>query len=147
MATAAPVDGPRHDGLVVRELKPAEASLHCDVAGPGFVAPPDLLAGLITPVVLGLPEVRAYVGEVDGEPVVTAMSVTLEDGVGIFNVATPPGVPTTGLRSSRDGACAARRTRCWGLLGLAAIHRAGYRVHETLGVPTLERWHCWVTPS
>ncbi len=33
MATAARVDGPRPDGLVIRELEPAEASLHCDVAG------------------------------------------------------------------------------------------------------------------
>src|SRR5215218_2113102 len=40
MATVGGVEGPRPDGLVVRELEPAEASLHCEVAGPAFGAPP-----------------------------------------------------------------------------------------------------------
>ena len=90
MAAVGPVEGPRPDALVFRQLQPAEASLHCEVAGPAFGAAPDMLAGLITPSVLELPEVRGYVGEVRGEAVVTAMSVTLEDAVGIFNVATVP---------------------------------------------------------
>jgi N-acetylglutamate synthase len=147
MVTAARVDGPRPDGLAVRELEPAEASLHCAVAGPAFGAPPDLLAGLITPVVLGLPQVRGYVGEVGGEPVVTAMSVTLDDGVGIFNVATPPAYRRRGYgaaataRALRDGLDAGAR---WGWLQST---EAGYGVYETLGFVTLERWPCWVTPS
>jgi GNAT superfamily N-acetyltransferase len=146
MATTARVDGPRPDGLVVRELEPAEASLHCEVAGPAFGAPPDLLAGLITPVVLGLPEVRGYVGEVGGEPVVTAMSVTLEHAVGIFNVATPPAHRRRGYgaavtaRALRDGL---EDGASWAWLQST---EAGHGVYETLGFKTLERWPCWVTP-
>jgi N-acetylglutamate synthase len=147
MAAAARVEPPQPDGLVVRELKPSEASVHCDVAGPAFGAPPDLLADLITPVVLGLPEIRGYVGEVGGEPVVTAMSVRLEDGVGIFNVATPPPYRRRGYgaaataRALRDGLDDGAH---WGWLQSTD---AGYGVYETLGFTTLERWPCWVTPS
>jgi N-acetylglutamate synthase len=146
MATVGPVEGPRPDGLVVRQLEPAEASLHCEVAGPAFGAPADLLAGLITPVVLGLPEVRGYVGEVGGEPVVTAMSVTLEPAVGIFNVATPPAYRRRGYgaaataRALRDGL---EHGASWGWLQST---EAGHSVYESLGFMTLELWPCWVTP-
>jgi predicted GNAT family acetyltransferase len=106
-----------------------------------------VLAGLITPVVLGLPQVRGYVGEVGGEPVVTAMSVTLEQGVGIFNVATPPAYRRRGY-----GAAATARALRDGLDDGASwvwlqSTEAGYGVYETLGFATLERWPCWVTPS
>jgi GNAT superfamily N-acetyltransferase len=147
MATAARVDGPRPEGLMVRELEPAEASLHCEVAGPAFGAPPELLAGLITPVVLRLPEVRGYVGEVGGQPVVTAMSVTLEHAVGIFNVATLRAYRRRGYgaaltaRALRDGL---EHGASWGWLQST---EAGHGVYESLGFVTLERWPCWVTPS
>jgi GNAT superfamily N-acetyltransferase len=147
MATVGRVEGPRPDGLVVRELEPAEASLHCEVAGPAFGAAPDLLAGLITPAVLELPEVRGYVGEVNGEAVVTAMSVTTEAAVGIFNVATAPAYRRQGYgaaataRALNDGLEAGAS---WGWLQST---EAGYGVYAKLGFTTLESWPCWVTAS
>jgi hypothetical protein len=88
MAATNLTPGPPIEQLQIRLLAPDEARRHCEVAGPAFDASADLFAQLITPEVLALDEVRGYVGEVDGEPVVTAMSVTIGTGAGIFDVAT-----------------------------------------------------------
>jgi hypothetical protein len=145
MTTTARADEPAIDGLSLRVLEPGEARLHCDVAGPGFDAPPDLLAGVITPAVLAQPGVSAYVGEVDGEPVVTAMSIALDGGVGIFNVATPPehrrrgyGAAAT-ARALNDGLAAGAG---YGWLQSTAI---GHGIYERLGFATIEQWPCWLS--
>ena len=147
MATVGPVEFPRPDGLVVRRLEPGEASLHCDVAGPAFGAAPDLLGGLITPAVLELPQVRGYVGEVRGEAVVTAMSVTLEDAVGIFNVATVPPYRRRGYGAAATARAFTDGVQAGASWGWLQSTEAGYGVYESLGFTTLESWPCWVTPS
>jgi ribosomal protein S18 acetylase RimI-like enzyme len=147
MATVGRVEGTRPDGLVVRELEPAEASLHCEVAGPAFGAAPDLLAGLITPAVLELPEVRGYVGEVNGEAVVTAMSVTLEHAVGIFNVATAPAYRRQGYGAAATACALNDGLEAGAFWGWLQSTEAGYGVYATLGFTTLESWPCWVTAS
>jgi ribosomal protein S18 acetylase RimI-like enzyme len=145
MAVAGPVEAPAAGGLAIRELAPEEARLHCEIAAPAFGAPVDLLAGLITPGVLGLPEVRGYLVEAGGEAVGTAMSVTIAGGVGIFNVATPPEHRRRGYgsaataRASADGLAAGAS---WSWLQAT---EAGYGVYEALGFVTLERWPCWIT--
>jgi N-acetylglutamate synthase len=147
MTTTTPAAGPEIDGLALRALEPGEARLHCDIAGPAFGAPPDLLAGVVTPAVLALPEVRAYVGEVDGEPVVTAMAIALNGGVGIFNVATPPEHRRRGY-----GAAATARALNDGLAGGAEYGwlqstAIGHGIYERLGFETIERWPCWLSSS
>src|SRR5207244_2667309 len=74
----------------IRELAPAEAPEHARLAAAGFEAPAEPFLELMTPSVLAAPGVRCYLGEVDGEPVTTAVGLTLGSCVGIFNVATPP---------------------------------------------------------
>jgi len=134
------------DELLIRELAPAEASTHCQIAGPAFEAPVDLLAQLLTPTVLGLPAVRGFVGEVSGKPVVTAVSVAVLDTVGIFNVATLPGYRRRGYgaavtaRACQDGLQAG--AKC----GWLQSSEAGYGVYKRLGFSTIERWGCWITP-
>ena len=145
MATSSWPDGPACAGLELRHLEPDEAALHCSIAGPAFDAPPELLEELISAQVLGLPEVRGYVGEVGGSAVVTAISVRLSDSVGIFNVATPQANRRRGYgaavtaRALHDGFQDGAR---WGWLQASD---AGYGVYEALGFRTLERWPCWVT--
>jgi predicted GNAT family acetyltransferase len=99
---------------------------------------------LLPPVVLNLDGMRAYVGEVDGEVVTTALGMTRADNVGIFNVATPPehrrrgyGAAVT-ARAAADG-FAAGATWAW-----LQSSTAGYHVYEAIGFRTLERWLCWV---
>jgi hypothetical protein len=81
---------PQAEGLVIRELQPAEADKYASAAAAGFEAPVELFEQLMTPRMLKAPGVRAYIGEVDGQPVTTGLGVTLGSHVGIFNIATPP---------------------------------------------------------
>jgi len=145
MAAVGPINASPVDGLSLRDLAADEAPLHCEVAGPAFGAPPDLFAAVITEDVLARGEVRGYVGEVDGEAVVTAMSVTVGDAVGIFNVATLADHRRRGYgaaitaRAARDGFL---NGASWAWLQSSAV---GYGVYERLGFTTLERWPCWVS--
>jgi ribosomal protein S18 acetylase RimI-like enzyme len=138
---------PPIEELQIRLLAPDEARRHCEVAGPAFDASADLFAQLITPEIFALDEVRGYVGEVDGKPVVTAMSVTLGTGAGIFNVATleqyrrqgyGAAITTHAVREAMDDGAS------WAWLQSS---EAGYSVYERLGFSTIERWPCWFSPD
>jgi GNAT superfamily N-acetyltransferase len=132
-------------GLTVRELRPDEAEEHIAVAAPAFAAPPDLFRGLITPDVLDAPGLRAYLASVDGEPVATGLGVAVEDGVGVFNVATVPGHRRRGYGAAvtaaaiRGGVADGAR---WAWLQSTPV---GYGVYERLGFRTVDRWPCWVS--
>lgn len=145
MALAGRIGVSPAEGLSLRTLTAGEARLHCEVAGPAFGVPPDLFAQIITEQVLARREVRGYLGHVAGEPVVTAMSVTLGAAVGIFNVATHEAHRQRGYgaaitaRAVRDGF---RNGASWAWLQSSV---EGYGVYERLGFATLERWPCWVS--
>jgi N-acetylglutamate synthase len=147
MALAGPVAAPAVDGLGVRVLDAGETTLHCAVAGPAFGAPPEVFAQIITSEVVALTGVRGYVGEIGGEPVVTAMTITIGDGVGVFNVATLPHHRRRGYGAAitaRAISDARRDGASWAWLQSSD---AGYGVYERLGFATVERWPCWVAPG
>jgi N-acetylglutamate synthase len=130
--------------LAIRRLAPDETELHARVAASGFGEDPDHFMRLLPPAVMATDGLRAYVGEVDGEVVTTAIGVTLGECVGVFNVATPSqhrrrgyGAAITG-RVVDDGLAAGAR---WAWLQSSP---SGYRVYEGLGFRTLERWLAWV---
>ena len=101
-----------------------EAPLHCEIAAEAFGAPVEVIAGLVTPSSsLARAELRGYVGEVDGEPVVTAIGIVAGGAVGIFNVATYALASTPRIRRRRDRPGLRRRHRGRGILGLAAVQR------------------------
>ena len=130
--------------LAVRELGADEAEVHAGVAAAGFGENPDYFVRLLPPVVMAVDGFRAYVGEVDGEIVTTAVGVALDDHVGVFNVATPAGHRRRGYgaaitaRVVDDGLANGAR---WAWLQSSP---SGYRVYEALGFRTLERWLSWV---
>jgi N-acetylglutamate synthase len=130
--------------LVVRELAPDEGSLHARVGAAGFDEDPSHFERLLPPAVLGMEGVRTYVGAIDGEIVTTALGVTQEDYVGIFNVATSPAHRGRGYgaaitaRAVLDGLGAGAD---WAWLQSSP---SGYRIYEALGFRTLERWLSWV---
>lgn len=142
------LDASRHaEGLVIRELQPAEAGRHASAAAAGFEAPVEFFEQLMTPRVLGAPGVRTYLGEVDGQPVTTALGVTLGAHVGIFNVATSPE-----YRGHGYGAAATARAVTDGLEAGATwswlqASPSGYGIYERLGFQILERWHCWIAAN
>jgi len=135
------------DGLVIRELVPAEAHLHARVAAVSFEAPLEAFLQLMTPSLLALPGVRCYVGEVGGQAVTTGVGVTLGSYVGIFNIATPPAHRRRGYgaavtaRAVADGLAAGAK---WAWLQSS---EPGYPVYERLGFRTAEGWSCWLSAT
>lgn len=131
-------------GLAIRELNPDEVALHARLGAAGFGENPDHFVRLLPPPVMALEGFRAYVGEVEGEAVTTAVGVTLDENVGVFNVATPAHHRRRGYGAAisahvvEDGLANGAR---WAWLQSSP---SGYRVYEALGFRTLERWLSWV---
>jgi hypothetical protein len=137
-AVAAPA------GLTIRPLEPDEAELHALTAAAGFGEDPEHFVRLVPPELLRAEGALAYVGELEGEIVTTALAVTLGDYVGVFNVGTPEAHRRRGYgaaitaRAVADGLAAGAS---WAWLESSS---AGYRIYQALGFETVERWHCWV---
>ena len=91
MCATSPPAAPVPEELTVRRLAAEEAAVHIQVAAAGFDAPVAVFEPLVTARLLRTHGVSVYVGEVDGEAVVTGMSVVVGAGVAIANVATLPG--------------------------------------------------------
>ena len=139
----APAD--RHPaGLSIRRLAPGEGLAHAQVASVAFDHPQEDSLRMCNPKLLSRDSFRAYVGEVDGQPVTTAVSVTRGGHTGIFGVATLPDFRNRGFgaaitaRASADG-LAAGAYWCW-----LQSSDAGYSVYQGLGFKTIERWQLWL---
>lgn len=146
MAATGPLEVPAVEGLELRRLAPDEAGLHSEIAAEAFGAPVEVFAALVPEALLAHPDLRGYVGEVNGEPVVTAVGVVAGGVVGIFNVATTPAHRHRGygaVATARAFADGIEAGAAWGWLQSSEI---GYRVYQRLGFETLEWWDCWVTP-
>ncbi len=132
------------DGLSVRQLAPEDGVLHARVAAVGEVTGNEAHYRTVTaPEVLGTPGFRCYVGEVAGQAVTTALSVSNGDYVGIFSVATLPDHRRRGYggavtaRAARDGFGSGAR---WAWLSAS---EAGYPVYRRLGFATVEQLDLW----
>ena len=109
------------------------------VAAAGFGAPADLLAPVYMLEFLELDSSAYYLGRVDGHDVSTSVGFTVEDAVGVFNVATPPehrghgyGAALT-AQAARDG-FAAGAELAWlqsSAMGHSVYRRLGFRDVET----------------
>ena len=134
-------------GLRLRELSAADADTHVAVAAAGFEIDVHHFRQLITPELSQLRGWRAYVGEVEGDPVTTGGGFTRGEWVGVFNIATPRAYRHRGygaavtIRAIRDGARDGAR---WAWLQASPDGRP---VYERLGFRTLERWRFWVAPG
>jgi ribosomal protein S18 acetylase RimI-like enzyme len=137
----------RGPGLVLRQIAPAEAPLHHRVGAAAFGEPTDIFARVTSPVVLEAPGMSCYVGELDGEPVATALSVLTPGHVAIFNVATLEGHRGRGYGAAitalavRDGFARGART-AW--LNSTPM---GLGVYERLGFAVVDRWRTWITTA
>ena len=146
MATADPPALAPVPGLALRRLTPEEAPLHCEIAAEAFGAPVEVFTALVNPPVLARPELRGYLGEVEGEPVVTAIGVLAGGAVGIFNVATVPSHQGRGYGTASTAVALADGIEAGASWGWLQSSESGYGVYRRLGFQTLEWWDCWVTP-
>lgn len=135
-----------HPDLSIRTLDPDEAGIHTSLAADGFEAPLEMFEGLVTPAVLAQPGSHAYVGSVDGRDVVTALSSTSEDHVGIFDVATPPAHRGRGYGTAITAHAALEGFNAGASFAYLQSSPAGFRIYERLGFRTLETWSVWITP-
>lgn len=130
--------------LTIRRLEPAEARTAAGVMAAGFGLPEEPFAQMMAPQLLGCEGLRCYVGEVDGEPVVTALGLRVGEHVGVFHIAT---VPTA--RRRRYGAAMTARAiadgreagAAWAYLQSGA---GGRPLFERLGFRSLEDWDIWI---
>jgi ribosomal protein S18 acetylase RimI-like enzyme len=109
------------------------------IAAAGFGAPADLLAPLYMLEVAALDGFACYLGRVDGRDVSTSVGYTVDDTVGVFNVATPPehrgrgyGAALT-AQAAREG-FAAGADLAWlqsSAMGVSVYRRLGFRQVET----------------
>jgi ribosomal protein S18 acetylase RimI-like enzyme len=133
------------DGLVIRELSPAETDLHVQVAAEGFGVPIEAIRQVMSPALLASPGVRCYLGEVDDRPVTTGLGFTAGSQVGIFSIGTPPAHRGHGYgsavtaRAASDGLDAGAE---WAWLQASP---AGFPIYERMGFRTVEVWSCWLS--
>jgi ribosomal protein S18 acetylase RimI-like enzyme len=135
----------RARGLTIRQLGPREGLVHARVAAAGFGCPEEMFLPSLD--LMWLDGLRCYVGEADGRPVATAISVTAGEFTGIFNVATEPAYRGRGFgtavtaRAIADGVLAGAPW-CW-----LQSSEEGYPVYRGLGFRTIETWTHWVSGS
>jgi ribosomal protein S18 acetylase RimI-like enzyme len=128
----------RARGLAIRQLAPHEAPVHAKVAATAFGG--QEAAFLPSPELIRLGQARCYVGEVDGQPVATALGVTVGEFTVIRNVATDPLFRRRGFgtavtaRAVADGILAGAAW-CW-----LEASEEGYPVFRNLGFRAIEKW-------
>ncbi|WP_329132282.1 GNAT family N-acetyltransferase [Streptomyces sp. NBC_01476] len=126
--------------LRIRAVSGAEHDLYLTAMSTGFQVPKEVFAALFTPAVINAPAVTAYIGEVDGEAVCTAMGVVTDGHVGVFNVSTAPAHRKRGLGARmtehvvRAGHHAGART------AYLRASEMGLGVYESVGFSTAEHW-------
>jgi N-acetylglutamate synthase len=134
-------------GLSIRQLAPDEVLAHVQVATAVFHLSQDDYLRLCPPDLLWRGSFRAYTGEVNGQPVTTAVSVTQGRHTAIFSVATLPDFRGRGFggavtaRAVADG-LAAGASWCW-----LQSSDSGYPVYRDLGFETIEWWQLWLSAS
>lgn len=140
VATSDDLHGPEVPNLEIIGIRTADGlSRALGVAAAGFEVPADLLAPLYLPELTALDGLAYYLGRVGGRDVSTSVGYTVDDIVGVFNVATPVehrgrgyGAALTAW-ATREG-FAAGADLAWlqsTELGLSVYRRLGFREVES----------------
>jgi ribosomal protein S18 acetylase RimI-like enzyme len=138
---AAHLDAP---DLTLRTFAPTEVGLHLGLLVAGFEVPASRFEPLISPRMVALPGVRAYVGEVASEPVVTGLSVRLGEALGIFNIATASAHRRRGYGAAVTARAVADGFAAGATFAFLQSSPMGHPVYEALGFRTVETWQVWV---
>jgi N-acetylglutamate synthase len=141
------LDGVAAPDLSVCALAPDEAAPGVALQAAAFELPEAMFVTLTTPRMLAAPGVRLYVGEVAGEPVSTAMGLTIGDAVGIVNLATLPGHRRRGYGAAITARAVADGLAAGGTWAWLESGEDGRRVYERLGFRTVETRTYWKTQN
>jgi ribosomal protein S18 acetylase RimI-like enzyme len=140
LTSAPPVLGDA-GAMTVRAISGAEQDLYVRALADGFGVPKELFAPLFTPPVLdAAPDVTAYVGEVQGEVVSTAMTVLTEGHVGIFNISTSPDHRRCGYGGRITEEAVARGHAAGASTAYLRSSDMGLPVYASLGFTVAEHW-------
>jgi GNAT superfamily N-acetyltransferase len=145
VATPDDLHGPQLPELEIVRVETADGLAQgLAVAAAGFGAPADLLAPLYLLETAAVAGLEYYLGRVDGRDVSTSVGYTIDDTVGVFNVATPAehrgrgyGAALT-AQAAREG-FAAGADLAWlqsSAMGLSVYRRLGFREAETYALLT-----------
>lgn len=124
------------DGLVITRVGSGEdREVAKATAAAGFVAPEAIFEPIYAAEVFELEGFAGYVGRVGGEPVSTSVGYTVDDTVGIFNVATPEehrgrGYGAALTAAAARGGFANGAEVAWlqsSAMGLSVYRRLGFR--------------------
>lgn len=131
-------------GLTVEQLGPYEGSAHARIAAHAFGTRVEVFEAAVTPSILSVPGIRAYVGRVRGEAVTTAVGVTHRGVTGVIAVGTLSAHRRRGYggavtaRAAADGFTAGARW-VWLQADPSAV-----RVYERLGFRAVDTTAIWV---
>lgn len=142
---AASVRAPRPPrGLELTVARGAEAvETHLDLMGRAFELTPDLLAAIFPPGLLDDPRVAVSIGQVEDQPVTTALGVMTGESVCLFNVATPPELRGRGYGAAVTAHAAAEGLRRGARLVVLQSSDAGFPVYRRLGFETVVDYQLW----
>ena len=124
-------------GLTIRRaVDEAQLADHRAVAAAAFGMPPDLVARLMPPALLGNPAVRVYVGLEEGLPVASSLAFRTDEIVGIYNVATIDACRGRGYGTAMTWAAIADAAP--GIeVAILQASRAGRPIYERMGFRTV----------
>ncbi len=144
MATMRPVAVPDVPGLHIRRLDASELTLHGRVAERAFGVPADVF-DTVSEAALLLPGTQLHLGEVDGVPVTTSLSMTSGGATAVFNVATAAEHRGRGYGAAITAHAVATGFEAGARFAWLQSSPAGHALYERLGFRTLERWSCWLS--
>ena len=145
-------DGRDHaiGGLDIREVADADGLAdHMETLATGFEIPITWIRSVMGLALIKRPDVFAYVGYLDDEPVTTGLGLRTGDTIGIYNIATVPSARKRGYGEAMTRRIAAgwrrRRVRCRDPAGERHGHadlratRLPHRRHATWATSTRRR--------
>lgn len=110
------------------------------VAAAGFEVAVPALAAFYTPEVASIPGLSIYLGSIDGTPVSTAVGYVAREGVGVFNVATPPQHRRRGFGAALTARAVADGFSAGARLAWLQSSAAGESVYRRMGFRQVEAY-------
>lgn len=144
MATVRRTAVPHVAGLRIRRLAGSELGMHGQVAEQAFGVPADVF-DTVSEAALVLPGTELYLGDVDGAPVTTSLSMTSGGSTAVFNVGTPAEHRGRGYGAAITAHATAAGFASGARFVWLQSTPAGHSIYERLGFHTLERWSCWLS--